>query len=279
MIVTPTVSVIIPCYNLAAFLPEALNSVLNQQYQDWECIVADDNSSDDSVEIASRYAEKDSRFHILPSDQRGGVSRARNRGVEASKGRYLLFLDADDILLPHYMEKAVRILDNNNQVTIVSGQAEQFGEGVVTRKKDLPPFSMEQLIAQNCVYITSFIRRTAFDKAGGFCESFASGWEDWDFWLSALHDDSEMRMLDEIVFRYRLRKDSRNHSIPIEDFRTIRRLIWERHKDLYAKYFFDPTLSGEYARAKHYWKKYERFPGVRLYRFITEHIRKWLHLW
>ena len=181
----PKVSVIVPCYNLAAFLPEALDSVLNQRFQDWECIVVDDGSTDDSVDVATRFVEADSRFKLL-TQANSGVSRARNHGVAASKGNYILFLDADDILLPHYMEIAVSILDHNNHVKVVSGQAEQFGEGIETKLRDIPPFSMEQLIAQNCIYVTSFIRRDAFDRAGGFCEDFTSGWEDWDFWLACL---------------------------------------------------------------------------------------------
>ena len=209
----------------------------------------------------------------------GGVSRARNRGVAESNGKYLLFLDADDILLPDYMAKAVGILDKHPEVNVVSGQAQQFGEGVKTMVMPLPSFSMEQLIAQNCIYVTSFVRREVFDRADGFRETMSLGFEDWDFWLSALHESREAVILDEVVFRYRMRKNSRNRNFSIEDYRQMRRLIWERHKDMYARYFFDPTLSGEYAKVNYYRNKYSRFPGVRLYCFITGLIRKWLGLW
>jgi glycosyltransferase involved in cell wall biosynthesis len=274
----PKVSVIVPCFNLESYLPDALNSVLAQTFPDWECIIVDDGSKDNSCEVAKDYIVKDSRFRLF-TQENAGVSFARNRGVRESGGEYLLFLDADDILLPDYMAKAVAILDRDQSIKVVSGQAQQFGKGVHTRKMTLPPFSMEQLIAQNCLYVTSFVRREVFDTAGGFCKDFPFGWEDWDFWLSALKEDGDAIVLPEIVFRYRQRKDSRNRDFSTEDIRQMRRRIWERHKELYARYFFDPTLSGEYAKSEYYRKKYGRFPGIKLYRLVSRTIRKGLGLW
>ena len=91
------VSIIIPCYNKAAFLAETLQSVLNQTYTEWECILVDDGSTDDTPAVAKAYFEKDTRFrYFLKKNE--GVSCARNFGIEKAQGDFIIFLDADDIL-------------------------------------------------------------------------------------------------------------------------------------------------------------------------------------
>lgn len=100
------VSIIIPCYNKAAFLGETLRSVLNQTYTHWECILVDDGSTDNTAVIANKYCEKDIRFrYFLKKNQ--GVSTARNFGIEKSKGDFVIFLDADDILADFSLAKRV----------------------------------------------------------------------------------------------------------------------------------------------------------------------------
>ena len=270
------ISVIVPCYNLAEFLPEALDSVAAQTFQDWECIVVNDGSTDRTGELAARYAAADKRFKIVETPN-GGVIKARNLGVKSSTGKYLLFLDADDILMPDYMDKAMSLFRACPGLKLVGGQAEFFGKGVPRRVRRVPPFSMERLIANNCIYVTSFIPREEFERAGGFAEGLAAGWEDWDLWMSVLGKDSDAVILDDVVFRYRLRRGSRNNSLSQEKKSALRRVLWERHKDLYGKFFFDPTLSGEYEKEHYYASKYSSFPGVRLYRFISSVCRNILY--
>ena len=103
---SPALSIIVPCYNLGQYLPEALDSILHQSFRDWECILVNDGSTDDTAAIAARYQAADARFIPLNLEN-CGVVRARNEGVKASSGKYLLFLDADDRLCPGYLEKAV----------------------------------------------------------------------------------------------------------------------------------------------------------------------------
>ena len=103
------VSIIVPCYKLGKYLPEALDSVLAQDYTDWECIIVNDGSPDSTAEVAESFCTKDSRFKSLDLEN-GGVIRARNKGVAASSGKYLLFLDADDML------KVVSIADRKEAI-------------------------------------------------------------------------------------------------------------------------------------------------------------------
>ncbi|MBQ8619648.1 MAG: glycosyltransferase family 2 protein [Clostridia bacterium] len=102
----PTVSVIVPVYNAAKTLPRTIASVLNQSFADFELIMVDDGSTDDSGAVCRQFAQSDSRIRVL-SQKNGGVSRARNAGIVASRGRYITFLDADDELVSSFLQEAV----------------------------------------------------------------------------------------------------------------------------------------------------------------------------
>ena len=106
------VSVIIPCYNQAQYLPDALGSVLAQTYPHWECIVVNDGSPDNTEEVAQQWCEKDNRFRYLHK-QNGGLSSARNAGLDAAKGDYIQFLDADDAIHSEKLEIQTGTLQNS----------------------------------------------------------------------------------------------------------------------------------------------------------------------
>ena len=101
----PLVSVIMPAYNAERFIEEAIDSVLSQTLADWELYVIDDCSKDDSFRIAEEYAARDPRIHVLRNAENSGVARTRNRGIELAKGKFIAFLDSDDIWLPEKLER------------------------------------------------------------------------------------------------------------------------------------------------------------------------------
>ena len=94
-----TVSIIVPMYNAGRFLAETIEMVQKQTYADWELLLVDDCSADDSMEIAKRYAEQDDRIHPIIQERNVGAACTRNAGIGQAKGRFLCFLDADDIWL------------------------------------------------------------------------------------------------------------------------------------------------------------------------------------
>ena len=96
----PTVSIIVPVYNVEAYLTECLRSIVNQTFQDMEIILVDDGSTDRSPEIMKVFADKDRRIKII-TQPNGGVSAARNKGLHAASGEYILFIDSDDTILPN----------------------------------------------------------------------------------------------------------------------------------------------------------------------------------
>jgi len=124
------VSIIIPTYNRAYIIAETLDSILAQTYQNWECILVDDRSSDNTVEVVNKYIEKDKRFKLYyrPSDRPSGGNAARNYGFEVSDGEYVKWFDSDDIMYPEFLQTQVSILANNKLLDFCACQWEYFDE-------------------------------------------------------------------------------------------------------------------------------------------------------
>ena len=171
----PVMSIIVPCYKQAAFVAETLDSVLKQTFRDWECIVVNDGSPDNASEIVNRYVALDSRIRLIETPNRG-VSAARNTGIRASSGEFILPLDADDIILPEYARLAIEHFRQHPETKLVYCQAKMFG--AVNRYWDLPKFKWEKFIFSNCIFTSCIYRRSDFDKTSGFDESMRIGWED-----------------------------------------------------------------------------------------------------
>ena len=165
-------------------------------------------------------------------------------------------------------------METDPNVLIVTGPMKFFGEACKQYKMTVPPFSRETMLGRNCIHISSLVRRTDFDLAGGFNPDMAAGLEDWDFWLGVLEKDGEVVMLDTPAICYRLRKDSRNKCIPDETLSTLHQNIWKHHKALYSKYFPDPKESMEYQRLLYSYNKINRFPGIRIYNALRKLIKR-----
>lgn len=120
----PAVSIVVPVYNVARYLPQCLNSIREQPFEDFEVICVNDGSTDDSGELLERYARVDSRFRVITTPNHG-VSHARNVGLDAARGEYLCFVDADDRVSPLHCETIVRLF-RNEKVDIVKFSADPF---------------------------------------------------------------------------------------------------------------------------------------------------------
>lgn len=125
---TALVSIVIPFYNSARFLRETIDSVLEQSYTNWECLLVDDGSTDESEAIIREYQQHDPRFcYIKRTLEPKGVSSARNTGIEQSKGEYLLFLDADDLLSRDCLQRRVHYIEQHPSLHFAVFQVETFG--------------------------------------------------------------------------------------------------------------------------------------------------------
>lgn len=110
----PLVSIVTPSYNAEKYIEETIDSILNQTYQNWELLIVDDISNDNTLEIISKYVEQDSRIHCYVLEEKGGASLARNRAIRESKGKYIAFLDSDDVWKEDKLEKQVEFMEKND---------------------------------------------------------------------------------------------------------------------------------------------------------------------
>ena len=235
----PKISVIVPCYNQAQYLHECLESVLNQSFQEWECIIVNDESPDNTIEIGNTWVNKDSRFKLI-TIQNGGVSNARNIGIKKSNSELILPLDADDKLAQLYLEKAYKELSINNY-TIVYCKAEYFGE----KEGEMPVSfkSLESLLLRNEIFVTALFRKKDFNNTNGFDVKMDKGLEDWEFWINLLSTNKgEVFQMDYVGFYYRIKESSRNQVIKsdVNLNHNMKNYIYLKHNDLYRKYYGYP---------------------------------------
>lgn len=228
------VSIIVPCYNQAEYLAETLESVWVQTYRQWECIVVDDGSVDNTEEIARRYADKDGRFKYLRKEN-GGPSKARNFGILNSDGAFVLPLDADDLIAPTYVEKAMDYFSRFPETKLVYCKADTFGDEV--GPWDLEEYEYERFIWGNCIFCTAFFRRSDFDQTNGYNANMVHGYEDWDFWLSLLKKGDVVHRIDEVLFHYRIKATSRTTNLTGDYLRESLIQICRNHPDIYQPYY------------------------------------------
>lgn len=204
-------SIIIPCYKQAQYLPQCLESALSQTHRDTEVIVVNDDSPDDTAEIAQSWGTRGVK---LVNKVNGGLPNARNSGVLNSTGDVLLPLDADDWIEPTYLERTIPLMRTN--VGIVAVRCQYF-EGATDYWKT-PGFPTLELIRiANCIPVCALIRREAFLETGGYAGRMVGGFEDWGLWLDILSRGWKCAVLDEPLFHYRVKQESmfreiqRNH--------------------------------------------------------------------
>jgi len=229
------VSIIIPSYNHAIYLPETLDSVLSQTYTNWECIIVNDGSSDNTEEIARQYCKKDARFKYI-YQKNSGPATARNTGIINSKGKFILPLDSDDLISKDYLTEAVGIFEANPATKLVCCEVELFGEasGDASVLWKLPKYSFDELLFI-CMIFTAMYKRSDYDKTSGYNQNMKEGMEDWDFWLSLLTNDDLVYQIPKVHFYYRIRNNSRNRRLFKDEelLKTMFEKIFSNHRNLY----------------------------------------------
>jgi teichuronic acid biosynthesis glycosyltransferase TuaG len=208
----PRVSVIIPAFNAEAVLPQALRSIRQQSFGDWEAIVSDDASTDRTAEIAAEFGE---RVRVVRGQQNLGPAAARNAGIEDSSGELLAFLDADDYWLPEFLSEQVSLFDRDRGESqaaglgIVACDALILGKGGMapgTYRDRIPfhePLTLSRLLEGNPIFISALVARAAVEQVGGFSpECF--GTEDYDLWIRLLEDGCRVAYNPKPLAVYRL---------------------------------------------------------------------------
>jgi glycosyltransferase involved in cell wall biosynthesis len=226
----PKVSVVVPCFNLAEYLDEAIDSVLAQTFQDFEILVVDDGSTDPQTKNKLSTLNKP-RVRVFLS-QNKGLAGARNLAIANAQGLYILPLDADDRLAPTFLEKASAVLDERPQVGIVYSEVEWFGEK--NGKWEVPPYRFPDILLDNVIVASAVFRRSDWELVGGYSTEFRSRWEDYDFWLSLIERGRVPYRISEVLFYYRQRAGSMTDSARRTDRAPLFELLFHRHREMYT---------------------------------------------
>lgn len=224
----PLVSVIIPNYNYAQYLREAVDAVLAQTYPNIEVIIVDDGSKDDSREIIESYGGKIKA--IFQKNQ--GVSAARNNGVSESAGEFVAFLDADDAWLPAKIEKQMDLFSADPTFGLVHAgvvEMDDTGNRLLERTDGMDGWVSEELLRFERPVILGggsgiLVRREAFDEVGGFDTRLSTS-ADWDFFYQ-VGSRFKVGFVQDILLRYRVHGSNMHGNIPQMEHDTI--IAWEK---------------------------------------------------
>lgn len=226
------ISVIVPCYNQAQYMDECLQSVLDQTYQNWECIIVNDGSPDNTEEVALEWTKKDTRFIYLKKEN-GGVASARNLGIEKANGEWILPLDGDDKIASSYMLKANKKI--NEGFEIIYSNAQYFGE--FNDEWILDEYDFRKLLLNNLIFCPAIFKKSTVR----FDENMTLGLEDWEFWINyiTINHVTKIYKLNSIELYYRIKNGSRNDLINnnISKFIEMKNYVYIKHIHLYNKNF------------------------------------------
>ena len=227
------VSFIIPCFNDEKFVERALNSAINQTYTNKEIIVVDDGSDEKTKAVLKRIEPKIDRL-IIQDNQ--GQSSARNNGIKAARGEYIIVLDSDDFFEPTFTKRAFEIISNRDDVKIATcwGRRITESDDVIEIFKPVGG-SISNFICENSAIGNSIFRKSDWEKVGGYDESMKQGFEDWEFYIRLLSSGGIAYVIPEVLFNYRIRKNStstRANEIKYD----LRRYILNKHQNLYNQH-------------------------------------------
>lgn len=229
------VSIVIPCFNDGKYLPEAVASARAQTHPSTEIIVVDDHSTDpETLAIYERLRSEGIPVLQTPAGKRG-PSVARNVGIAAAGGDYILPLDADDAIAPTYASKAAAVLDANPAIGICYCHARL--QGLKSGPWKLPPYSFEEFLCGNMIFPTAMFRKADWARAGGYDESLTVGLEDYALWLRLTDQGAQVHQLEEELFFYRIKRGSRSVQMIQKDrYAQALKMLHASCADIFARH-------------------------------------------
>lgn len=224
---TSSVSIIVPYFNYKDYVAETLESILAQSVKPHEIIVIDDGSTDGGVEIIKKYPVK------LIQKKNGGLASARNAGIKEATGKYIMSVDADDILRPDAIKEHLALADEKS---IVTCGLMAFGAENYTARPEIA--SLELLLKRNCIYSNSLFPRQLAIRVGLFDESevMRLGLEDWEMWIRMAKCGATFKTSDYIALLWRRHSLSMSTQSANPNWEIIMKYFQEKHKNLYELY-------------------------------------------
>jgi glycosyltransferase involved in cell wall biosynthesis len=199
-------SIVIPCYDSAPYLADTVASLLGQEMTDCEIVFVDDGSRDETVALIAAIIDDSPAFAMRLIEQPNtGLAGARNTGVGAARGRYLLPLDADDLIAEGMLARCAAVLDADPTLDLVYGDREDFGDIAGIHASGL--FDLGRLKYFNQLPYCGMYRRSLWQRVGGY-QINVSGFDDWNFWIAAAAAGATAMHLPEVLLRHRRRRSS-----------------------------------------------------------------------
>lgn len=204
----PLVSIITPLYNCEKYIDETIQSVINQTYKNWEMIIVDDCSKDNGVKIVEKYQKLDKRIKLYRNEQNQGVSFTRNRAIDLSKGKYIAFLDSDDLWKKEKLSKQISFMEKNNITLSYTGYEKINSDGSLRGEIKVPEKLDYEELLKNCLigFLTAVYKKEDL-KEFRFMKSKA---EDYIFWLSIIKKIKYAYGVQENLAYYRVLNNSRS---------------------------------------------------------------------
>ncbi|MGG3919231.1 glycosyltransferase [Parageobacillus thermoglucosidasius] len=213
----PLVSVIMPVFNCAKFLDQAIESVLNQSFSNFELIIVNDGSTDNTLNVIEKYMKKDNRITLISRENKGLVY-SLNEAIRISNGDLIARMDGDDICLPNRLLRQVQFMRENKQIDILGSQVSVFGDISMSERERLEEKlntkisdnNAEEQILTNwyCLAHSSIIFRKSVIKNIGYYEDCKS--EDLELWLRAIRNGLKISKINEVLIRYRVHRKSKS---------------------------------------------------------------------
>ena len=236
----PKVSVIIPTYNRADLLPRAIKSVLNQTFKDFELIIVDDGSTDNTKEVVKGFQKEDGRIRYIWQENSGGAAKPKNKGIKNSKGDYIAILDSDDEWLPEKLQKQLELFKNssNPQIGFVSCHAliinEKNGKKLEYR---IPRYKnvLKNILTHDYMGSGSgmIYKKTVFDDIGLFDEKLKTG-QDWEMRIK-LARKYDFDFVDEPLFKYYIHSENISGLSDIKIRERDLEYIFQKYKKYYEQ--------------------------------------------
>lgn len=221
----PLVSIITPMYNSEKYIGETIESVLNQTYKNWEMVIVNDCSTDRGPEIVKEYQKKDSRIKFYNNEKNKGVSETRNKGIKLAKGKYIAFLDSDDLWKKEKLEKQVNFMEDNDVILSYTAYEKMNEDGSKRGIIEVPTKLDYKELLKNCLIglLTSMYRKEDL-KEFRFINSKS---EDYIFWLGILKRIKYAYGIQEPLAKYRVLNNSRS-----SDKIDIVKFHWHIYKNI-----------------------------------------------
>ena len=230
------ISIIITSYNMGKFLPECIESVLNQEYKDFEIVIVDDGSTDN---LTKNYLKSINHKRVHVEFQKNqGVSVARNFGASLSKGDYLLFLDGDDKIDSQYLQLSMHVFENDSSINYIYCDMQEF-EGS-NKYRTFENLLLKNVLLYAGTHVSAVISRDLWGKSNGFNKAFYKGWEDWDFLIRIMNLGINAYRLPLALFFYRIRTNSRTTDSHSNHTSELEQMIFLKNIDSYLSVYNEP---------------------------------------